>query len=265
VKHCGHEVLKLTSNLLDAEALQKEVMLAKPDSVVHLAAISFVGHGQISDFYNVNVIGTLNLLEAIAKLAVLPKSILIASSANVYGNCEDSPISELQSFNPLNDYAVSKVAMEYAAKLWMDKLPILIARPFNYTGVGQSPSFLIPKIASHFSKRKKTIELGNLDVARDFLDVRNVVQIYLQLVEKAVHSDIVNVCSGITYQLQDVISMSEELAGHQIEVKVNPQFVRSNELKVLCGDNSKLNSLDIKFKKISFKETLKWMINGDGV
>lgn len=259
----GHHVISLKSDLLDYENLRNEISNVKPDSVVHLAAISFVGHDNINDFYNVNVIGTLNLLKSISQLSVTPKSILLASSANVYGNSKHSPISESQAFNPLNDYAVSKVAMEYVAKLWMDKLPILIARPFNYTGVGQNKSFLIPKIVSHFVRREKIIELGNLDVARDFLDVRDVASIYLQLIEKSIKNEIVNICSGTTYQLIDIIRMSEDITGHKIEVKVNPLFVRENELKLLCGDDSKLKILNLKLDRIPFKETLKWMINGD--
>lgn len=256
----GHEVLSLRSDLLDEENLRNEVLCIKPDAVVHLAAISFVGHDNINDFYQVNLIGTINLLKSISLLKVLPKSILLASSANVYGNSTHSPISESQSFNPLNDYASSKAAMEYAAQLWMGKLPILITRPFNYTGIGQNESFLIPKIVSHFVNRKPVIELGNLDVARDFLDVRNVADIYLQLIEKFIKNEIVNVCSGETYQLKDIINLAKEITGHQIEVKVNPLFVRSNELKLLCGDNSKLKNLNIKLDKVPFKETLKWML-----
>lgn len=259
----SHEIVSLKSDLMNYEALLNEVMDSKPDCIVHLAAISFVGHGDVNDFYNVNVIGTLNLLKSISQLALTPKSILLASSANVYGNSEHSPISETQNFNPLNDYAVSKVAMEYVAKLWMDKLPILITRPFNYTGAGQNESFLIPKIVSHFARREKEIELGNLDVARDFLDVRNVADIYLQLIEQGIKNEVVNVCSGTTYKLQDIIAMSEEIAGYKINVKVNPLFVRNNELKVLCGDSRKLKSFNIKPGNITFKETLKWMINGD--
>jgi GDP-6-deoxy-D-talose 4-dehydrogenase len=258
-----HEVISLKSDLLEDEELKNEILSVKPEAVVHLAAISFVGHENINDFYNVNVIGTLNLLKSISKLSVLPKSILLASSANVYGNSDKSPITENQSFNPLNDYAVSKVAMEYVAKLWMEKLPILIVRPFNYTGVGQNESFLIPKIVSHFVKRAKLIELGNLDVAREFLDVRDVVQIYLQLIELSIKNEIVNICSGIPHQLKDVISMAEEITNHKIQVKINPLFVRENELKVLKGDDGKLRNICEGIVKTPFKDTLKWMIAGD--
>jgi nucleoside-diphosphate-sugar epimerase len=263
VKHAinhNHEVLALNSNLLDAEGVLNEVLFCKPEAVVHLAGISFVGHSDIKSFYEVNVIGTLNLLTALSKLPIIPKSVLLASSANIYGNCENSPISENQNPTPLNDYAVSKLAMEHLAKLWMDKLPIIIARPFNYTGVGQSESFLIPKIVSHYRKGAKKIELGNLDVSRDFLDVRFVVAVYLRLIEKTIKGETINICSGVPHQLSEIIELAAEITGHSIEVIVNPLFVRSNELKTLCGSPAKLNNLVDNVELINFKDTLTWML-----
>lgn len=266
VKHAknhNHEILALNSNLLDAESVLNEILSSKPEAVVHLAGISFVGHSDVKAFYEVNVIGTLNLLTALSKLSTIPKNVLLASSANVYGNSENSPISESQPFSPLNDYAVSKVAMECLAKLWMDKLPIVITRPFNYTGIGQSESFLIPKIVSHFRSGAKEIELGNLDVSRDFLDVRYVADVYLRLIEKSIKNETVNICSGVAYHLGKIIEIAEEVTGHTMEIRVNPLFVRSNELKTLCGNPTKLNHLVGNVEAINFKDTLRWMLKGE--
>ena len=151
--------------------------------VVHLAALAFVAEQDPALFYQVNVIGTRNLLEALCNQSTHSECTILASSANVYGNSELEIISESSPTRPANDYAVSKLTMEYLAKTYCDKLPITITLPFNYTGVGQSDRFLIPKIVKHFKKRAPVIELGNLDVAREFSDVRDVALIYRLLAE----------------------------------------------------------------------------------
>src|SRR3546814_19773637 len=111
-------------------------------------------------------------LEALAAEAHAVECILLASSANVYGNAAEGVLDESTPLRPANDYAVSKAAMEYMARLWFDKLPIVIARPFNYTGIGPSDAFLLLKIVGHFPRGLTRIELGNRDVFRDFSDVR---------------------------------------------------------------------------------------------
>lgn len=245
-------------NLLDREALREAVRRLQPRRVVHLAAISFVAHGDAEEIYRVNIVGTRNLLEALAGLPQPPVHVLLASSANVYGNAGGT-LSELAPLLPQNDYAVSKVAMEAMAGLWRDRLPITVVRPFNYTGVGQSERFLIPKIVSHFQRRAEVIELGNLDVSRDFYDVRNVVRIYAGLLALPAAGETYNVCSGTEWSLQQVIDALRSISGHDIEVRVNPDFVRANEVKSLRGSNRKLMGALGDLPEFDFAETLSWM------
>ena len=256
----GHEVVALQANLNDRDALIQEVAQVAPEAVVHLAAISFVGHADPSAFYNVNVIGTLNLLDALAALAQPPRSVLLASSANVYGNCEQSPITEAQPPAPVNHYAMSKLAMEYMARTYLDRLPLFFVRPFNYTGPGQAESFVIPKLVAHFARRAAAVELGNLDVEREFNDVRFVCEAYLQLLEKAKPGEVVNVCTGKPVTLKSVLALLSQITGHQLQVKVNPAFVRNNEIHRLCGSPAKLVGVVGEVTSPSLSDTLRWML-----
>lgn len=248
-------------NLLDASKLNEVLAQVQPDVVVHLAALAFVAYGNADDFYKVNLIGTRHLLEAIAASGKRPQCVLLASSANVYGNSSEGLLDETTLPAPANDYAVSKLAMEHMAHLWHDKLPLVIARPFNYTGVGQAKNFLIPKIVEHFRRKADVIELGNLDVLREFNDVRTVARIYRRLIETPqTIGQTVNVSSGRAWSLHEVVALCEELTGRRIELKVNPAFVRANEVKVLCGDNTRLRSLIGEWHSPSLRETLEWML-----
>jgi nucleoside-diphosphate-sugar epimerase len=233
----------LSCDLTDARTTHNVVQQVQPDVVIHLAAISFVGHDKLEEFYRVNVFGTLNLLEALAKLRKPPDKVLIASSANVYGNPAVEVIDESVCPAPINHYANSKLAMEHMTRTWFGRLPIIITRAFNYTGTGQDERFVIPKVVAHFARRDPRVELGNLDVSRDFSDVEDVVTAYIGLLESNARSEIVNVSSGSAVALREIISIMTRLAGYEIEVRVNPEFVREQDIHRLVGDNGKLKRL----------------------
>lgn len=249
-----------TVDLADRERLQQVVSEVQPDVVAHLAAISFVAHGDAAAIYRTNVVGTRNLLEALAALSKRPSAVLVASSANIYGNTRTEVISENETPQPANDYGVSKLAMEHVARLWMDQLPIIVTRPFNYTGVGQGDNFLLPKIVGHYRRRASLIELGNLDVARDFSDVRTVAQAYARLLQQAPAGQTFNICSGQAHTLQQILDMIAELAGYAMEVRVNPAFVRANEVKTLTGNPARLHECIGALPAIPLRDTLAWML-----
>jgi len=262
-KNAGYEVVTLKADLTDAKAVNDEVLSIEPKVVVHLAAISFVAHGDADAMYQVNVLGTRHLLQALSTLGNKPSAVLLASSANIYGNARAEILDETTAQVPANDYGVSKLAMEHVARLWMDKLPIIITRPFNYTGLGQDPKFLIPKIVGHFSRKEPLIELGNLDVEREFSDVRIVCQTYIKLLRSdASIGNTFNICSGKAYSLREIISMMESIAGYKIDVQVNPDFVRPNEIKRLVGSNAYLHKVIGEQEYPHIRETLKWMYEG---
>ncbi len=256
----GHGVYR--ADLGDRQRLQQVVQEVQPEIVAHLAAISFVAHGDAEAIYRTNVVGTRNLLEALSTLPAAPRAVLLASSANIYGNTRTEVIDEGEAAQPANDYGVSKLAMEYLARLWQERLPIIVTRPFNYTGVGQPENFLLPKIISHYQRRASLIELGNLDVARDFSDVRTVAQAYARLLQAAPAGQTFNICSGQAHSLQQILDMVAELAGYRMEVRVNPAFVRANEVKRLTGNPDKLKACIGSLPQIPLRDTLAWMLQG---
>lgn len=247
------------ADLCELESLRRVVEAVRPQMVVHLAGIAFVGHGRAEDFYRVNLVGTRNLLEVLGERPDGLDCVLLASSANIYGNRTEGVLAEDALPDPANDYAVSKLGMEYMARLWMPRLPIVIARPFNYTGVGQSENFLIPKIVSHFQRKAAVIELGNLDVWRDFSDVRAVASAYRGLLEARPVNSVFNVCSGHAVSLREVIAQIEAITGHTMEVRVNPAFVRANEVRTLTGGAAKLKAVLPAWEPIELSRTLGWM------
>jgi nucleoside-diphosphate-sugar epimerase len=255
----------IEGNLLDANGLDAVIDTCKPDLVIHLAAITFVPHGDVAEMYMTNIVGTRNLLSALSKKTSPPEKVLLASSANVYGNAVEGALDENTAFSPANDYATSKVAMELMAGTWSKYLPISITRPFNYTGVGQADKFLIPKLVTHFQQNKPEIELGNLNVIRDFSDVRFVSAAYRQLIENALPGEAYNICSGLGCTLASIIADLNDIAGYKIDVAVNPDFIRENEVKELVGDNGKLLRLCPSLEAIPIQDTLRWMFENPSV
>jgi nucleoside-diphosphate-sugar epimerase len=233
---------------------------ARPDYVIHLAALSFVALNDAAAYYAVNTVGTTHLLDEILKAETKPRRIVIASSANIYGNALVEPIAENTPPAPVNHYAASKLAMEAMVRSYADRLSIVMTRPFNYTGVGQTVNFLVPKMVAHFAQRRPYIELGNLDVVRDFSDVRMVAQAYARLLKAEVPEGVTNICSGIGRSLGWVLDQLTDLSGHKLEVRVNPEFVRSSEVRRLIGSSSRMEAALGSLPFREFRDTLAWML-----
>ena len=268
LKKRGHEVYGLTKDLSvsgrsidlrDKNALHEAVLTLQPEGVIHLAAVAYVDHGCEEDFFDVNVVGTRNLLESLSKLTTL-ESVIIASSANVYGNVgSDLPITENVPPNPQNLYAESKLKMEEMIVHDFPMLQATIVRPFNYTGVGQSINFLIPKINA-FKHRQKVLTLGNIDVYRDFSDVRVIAWAYAELVNLGISRDLINFCSGVPLSIQDIIFICEHISLHNIILESRPELKRVHEIKYLCGDPTHMREVLGNFNSLSLKQTLSWML-----
>jgi GDP-6-deoxy-D-talose 4-dehydrogenase len=256
----GHQVEPLRSDLTDAEAVRQEVAGLDVQAVVHLAAIAFVAHRDDRALYDVNLFGTLNLLNGLKHARRPLHKILLASSANIYGNCPQSPIAETQPPAPVNHYAMSKLAMEHMSRAHGEGLPLVIVRPFNYTGRGQPLQFVIPKLVDHFRRRVRSIAMGNLQVEREYNDVRLVCEAYLRLLRDGREGEVYNICTGRPFGFSEVLELLEKLSGHHVAVNVDPALVRSNEVVRLCGDPSRLVQAVGPLPSYSLEDTLSWML-----
>mgnify|MGYP003686209877 CR=1 FL=1 len=222
----------------------------QPDAVIHLAGQTFVPEAfrDPARTLEVNLLGTLNLLQAL-KAHGFGGAFLYVSSGDVYGQVDaiDMPVTEQLAPHPRNPYAVSKVAAELLCQQWSYTEPwrIMVARPFNHIGAGQSESFVVSSIARQLVRmcqgvQVPRLEVGDIDVTRDFLDVGDVIEAYLLLLEKGVNGEVYNVCSGHERKVRDIIVEMARLAGVEVELVQDPARMRRAEQRRVVGNSDKL-------------------------
>ena len=238
----------------------------KPDIIYHLAALSVVHNSADMAMRVINSNATIsyNLLEAV-RLSNQSARFIAICSANVYGAVLDQskPLNESTPLRPLNPYAVSKVVQEMLALQYClaHKLNIVILRPFNHTGVGQTTDFLIPKLAKQFAAIEKgstppIIEIGNLDSIRDFTDVRDIARAYTMASLYCKSGETYNIGSGIGVTVADIISIFQSLSSVKVDIKVNKNLIRHADVPFLVSDTSKFNQITNYVSTISLKNTI---------
>ena len=249
----------LKANLLSSDDILDEISNLNFDKVIHLAAISSTRVDSDLTF-KTNKQGTFNLLNALSKKKGIEK-VILASSANVYSSSLNGMIDIDSHLDPFNDYGKSKLEMEQESKNFNNFFKIIITRPFNYTGVGQSENFLVPKLIKSFIENNDSIELGNINISREFNDVRDICEIYKILLSKDLDQNKVNLCSGRFFSIKDLISKLEKIFNSKIKIKINKNLVRRDESKILFGNPSLIkDTLKYNFQ-FSIDDTLNWMIN----
>ena len=249
-------------DITDKEQVSEAMFRIEPDYIISLAAISFVPDDGDESIYAVNTFGAQNILAACLKLPKKPKNIILASSANIYGVQKQEQVDENSIPNPVNHYGCSKWSMEQIAQTYSEQLNITITRPFNYTGIGQDSKFLVPKIVEHFIKKTTVLKLGNIDVWRDFSDVRWIIEAYTKLLSRQNQGlTRVNLCSGNLISIREIIDVLQQITDHQITVETDIDLVRKADIHRQCGNNKKLFELLPNLSSvIELKETLKWMV-----
>jgi GDP-4-dehydro-6-deoxy-D-mannose reductase len=237
-------------DLRDRAAVLAMVEAAAPDAVVHLAAQSWVPDAfrDPASTLQVNVLGTLHLLQALKECAFRGRMIYVGTG-DVYGLVpEDAlPIAETRLPAPRNPYAVSKLAAEALCYQWSvsEAMDIVLARPFNHIGSGQSERFVVSDFAKQIveikrGQREPVVAVGDIDGTRDFTDVRDVVHGYFALLDAGTTGEAYNVCSGRDRSIRSMLARLAELAGVEITVKEDPSRLRKAEQRRVRGDPSKI-------------------------
>ena len=247
---CTGTIDYLVLDLTDYEDVKEMLQQKKPDAVFHLAALPSVALSWEDPWstYRVNVLGQVNLMEAIRRLG-LEASVHIACSSEEYGKAspDDMPIAEDLPFNPCSHYAVSKVAQEVLGLMYHQAFDwrVIVTRGFNHTGPGQSPDFVVSSFAHQIAEieanlREPVIMVGNLEAKRDFLDVRDVVRAYRMIMEKGKPGSAYNVCSGQAHPISELLDILLEISGMEIRVEHDACRQRPSDIPLLLGDNTQL-------------------------
>jgi nucleoside-diphosphate-sugar epimerase len=241
----------------DFDRLTEFFSTIQPNVVVHLAGIAAPYHHKIDEIYRANVVGTGNLFVALSARKHKPRLIIVASSAQVYDTASASePLTEDTPLAPKSHYAVSKRATEDIASIYANEFSVVVTRPFNYTGPGQSDEFIVPKIVQHYAKRRPEIRVGSLDRFRDFSDIRRVVEVYARLISRSVEPATVNICSGRTVYLGDIFKIMEDVSGHTLNIVTEPSFFRNDDPRIIVGSPLRLDSAVGPLPNPPFRETL---------
>jgi GDP-4-dehydro-6-deoxy-D-mannose reductase len=238
-------------DVTDAAGVAESITKIAPDAVCHLAAQSSVGASWTGaqETYRVNVMGVVNVLDAALLCADRPRVLLISSS-EVYGRVSpgDLPVAEQHPMAPVSPYAASKAAAEMAGlQAWLGSgLEVVRARPFNHTGPGQRPDFVVPALARQVANAswsgERLLRTGNLGSRRDISDVRDVVIAYRLLLDHGTPGEVYNVCGGRSVTIREVAETLISLAGGGIEIHVDPERVRPVDIPELRGDPSRLQA-----------------------
>ncbi len=253
-------------DLNDRFSTYKMLEEVNPDYIVHLAAMSSVAQSwqdPAKCFLN-NTGVFLNLADGVRELGIKCR-ILSVGSSEEYG-IYDEPMRENFVLHPKSPYSVARLSQEYLSKLYVDyfKLDIVMTRSFNHIGPRQNPKFVIPSFVQQLIKISKgeqnEIKVGNIDVVRDFLDVRDVVDAYYKILKNSKNREVYNVCSGNGIKLRDIIETVSNLLYIKPNIIIDKERLRPNEIMSVIGNNTKLKT-ELGWKpQYTLKDTLKDMI-----
>lgn len=253
-------------NLLNQKEVHRVIGDFKPDYIIHLASISSVALSwqNPQECFQNNTSIMFNLLNAVAQHKLNTRVLSIGSSEE-YGKAEDEavPFDETIPLNPQNPYAVAKVSQEMIGRLYAGSfgVDVVMTRSFNHIGPRQNERFVVPSFIKQLvgisrGEQSKML-VGNIEVARDFLDVRDVVNAYFKILTQGKSGEVYNVCSGVPHQLKSIIETAGNLLNIKPEIEINPAFIRPNDTMMVWGNNQKLRAELAWQPRYTFNQTIK--------
>ena len=267
----GNNITAIDLDICCTAEVSELIRQVRPDYIIHLAALSSVSYSwqEPALTFNINVIGTINLLEAVRQSDIYPR-ILLIGSAEEYGIVlpENLPIKENHNIDPKSPYAASKASQELIARMYASvyNLEIVMVRAFNHIGPGQSPVFAIAGFTEQIAKIEKglqepVITVGNLSVKRDFTDVRDVVRGYWDLVRYGEKGEVYNIGSGKSLLLKTILDTLISMSSRKINIEIDQRKFRPVDILELRADISKIQN-HINWKpEIDINTTLSDILN----
>lgn len=258
-------------DLRDATSVKMLLGQVRPDKIFHLAAQSYVpsSWNAPAESLTTNVLGQLNVFEAVRELAIEPW-IQIACSSEEYGlvHEDELPIKETNPLRPLSPYAVSKIGQDYLGYQYHMSfgMNVVRTRGFNHDGPRRGDVFVSSNFAKQLievekGKRPAVIHVGNLEARRDFTDVRDIVRGYWLSLERCKAGEVYNLCSGKAYSIQEVLDRLIEISGVKVKIEEDPARLRPSDVPVLLGDYSKFNKATGWAPEIPYDKTLADMLD----
>ena len=266
IEHFSDKIRLVECDLRDASSVRDVLDAERPEWIFHLAAQSFVPTSWTAPTESLvtNIIGQLNIFEAVKKLGIKPR-IQLACSSEEYGLVleDELPIRETNPLRPLSPYAVSKVGQDMLGyQYWMSfRIPVVRTRGFNHEGPRRGPVFVCSDFAKQIAdiekgRRPPVVRVGNLDARRDFTDVRDVVRAYWLALEKGEPGEVYNIASGKCWTIRAMLDFLLGQSTAKIKVESDPTRMRPSDVPVLLGDATKFRDRTGWVPEIPFEQTM---------
>jgi GDP-4-dehydro-6-deoxy-D-mannose reductase len=266
IEHIRNKIQLTECDIRDASSVKKCIGKILPDKIFHLAAQSFVppSWSAPQETLTTNIIGELNVLEAVRELGIDPW-IQLAGSSEEYGLVREDelPIKETNPLRPLSPYAVSKIGQDLLGYQYYKSYNLKVSRTrgFNHSGPRRGAPFSCSAFAKQIAQIEKkkqdpVIYVGNLEAIRDFTDVRDMVRAYWLATEKGQPGEVYNISSGKGYTMKEVLDILLKSSKVKIEIKQDPKRMRPSDVPVLIGDSTKFRQATGWKPEIPFEKTL---------